>query len=106
MGLSFYLALRSGKHMLQVRKAIMSGLLMAEIDPSEPWKLISDPIILSSPEYDWEKVNGTVNEGPAVLCLCFHIDIYLVIRYLYPVITQCLKYIGVDLIFKHFTLYI
>ena len=40
---------------------------MAEIDPSEPWKLISKPIMLTKPEYSWELVNNRVNEGAAVL---------------------------------------
>ncbi|MDO4864617.1 MAG: family 43 glycosylhydrolase [Ruminococcus sp.] len=44
-----------------------SSLFMAEIDPSEPWKLTSEPILLTKPEYDWELVNHRVNEGPAVL---------------------------------------
>lgn len=55
------------QYVIWAYKTDASRLLMAEIDPSEPWKLISDPIILSSPEYDWEKVNEIVNEGPAVL---------------------------------------
>ena len=44
-----------------------SSLFMAEIDPAEPWKLISRSILLTKPEYDWEKVNHRVNEGAAVL---------------------------------------
>ena len=44
-----------------------SSLFMAEIDPSQPWKLISKPILLTKPEYDWELVNNRVNEGAAVL---------------------------------------
>ncbi len=44
-----------------------SLLLMAELDEKEPWKLASDPVLLSEPEYDWEQVNEKVNEGPAVL---------------------------------------
>lgn len=44
-----------------------SSLFMAEIKPDEPWKLISKPILLTKPEYDWEKVNHRVNEGAAVL---------------------------------------
>ena len=40
---------------------------MAEIDPSQPWKLISKPILLTKPEYNWELVNNRVNEGAAVL---------------------------------------
>ena len=44
-----------------------SSLFMAEIDPSQPWKLTSKPILLTKPEYDWELVNNRVNEGAAVL---------------------------------------
>ncbi|MCR4908869.1 MAG: family 43 glycosylhydrolase [Lachnospiraceae bacterium] len=55
------------QYVIWAYKTDASRLLMAATDPSEPWKLISDPIILSSPEYDWEKVNEIVNEGPAVL---------------------------------------
>ncbi len=44
-----------------------SSLFMAEIDPAAPWKLISQPILLTKPEYDWEMVNHRVNEGAAVL---------------------------------------
>lgn len=44
-----------------------SSLFMAEINPDEPWKLISKPILLTKPEYSWELVNNRVNEGAAVL---------------------------------------
>lgn len=44
-----------------------SSILMAEINPCEPWKLISKPILLTKPEYDWEKVRFRVNEGPSAL---------------------------------------
>lgn len=44
-----------------------SSLFMAEINPDEPWKLISKPILLTKPEYDWEKVRFAVNEGASVL---------------------------------------
>ena len=44
-----------------------SSLFMAEINPDEPWKLISKPILLTKPEYSWELVNHRVNEGAAVL---------------------------------------
>lgn len=44
-----------------------SSLFMAEINPAEPWKLISKPILLTKPEYSWELVNHRVNEGAAVL---------------------------------------
>ena len=44
-----------------------SSLFMAEIDPKEPWRLTSKPIMLTKPEYSWELVNNRVNEGAAVL---------------------------------------
>lgn len=44
-----------------------SSLFMAEINPAEPNKLISKPILLTKPEYDWEKVVYRVNEGASVL---------------------------------------
>ena len=44
-----------------------SSLFMAEINPDEPNKLISKPILLTKPEYDWEKVRFRVNEGASVL---------------------------------------
>ena len=40
---------------------------MAEIDPKEPWKCISQSVRLSYPEYSWERVQENVNEGPSVL---------------------------------------
>ena len=44
-----------------------SSLFMAEINPNEPWKLISKPILLTKPEFSWELVNNRVNEGATVL---------------------------------------
>lgn len=42
-----------------------SKLFIAEMET--PFKLKTKPILLSRPEYDWEKVREVVNEGPAVL---------------------------------------
>lgn len=44
-----------------------SSLFMAEVNPNEPWKLTSAPILLTKPEYPWELVNHRVNEGASVL---------------------------------------
>lgn len=44
-----------------------SSLFIATINPSEPWKLTSKSIMLTKPEFDWEKVNNRVNEGASVL---------------------------------------
>ncbi len=58
----------NGKHyLLWAEKVGDSSILMAEIDPSEPWKLTSKPIMLTKPEYEWEKVRFRVNEGASVL---------------------------------------
>ena len=57
-----------GKHYLIWAEIIGdSSLFMAEIDPREPNKLISKPILLTKPEYDWEKVTFRVNEGASIL---------------------------------------
>ena len=45
----------------------ISCLYIGEVKKEEPWKLISLPMLLTKPEYDWEKVRYAVNEGPAVL---------------------------------------
>lgn len=44
-----------------------SSLFMAETYEATPWKLKTKPILLTKPEYDWEKVIHKVNEGAAVL---------------------------------------
>ncbi|MCR5684228.1 MAG: family 43 glycosylhydrolase [Lachnospiraceae bacterium] len=42
-----------------------SMLYIATIDEREPWKLTSDPVLLTRPLYGWENVSGTINnEGP------------------------------------------
>ena len=57
-----------GKHYLIWAEIIGdSSLFMAEINPDEPNVLISKPILLTKPEFDWEKVVFRVNEGASVL---------------------------------------
>lgn len=42
-----------------------SMLYIASVDEKEPWKLTSEPMLLSRPLYGWENVSGTINnEGP------------------------------------------
>jgi len=42
-----------------------SMLYIATVDETKPWKLTSDPVLLSRPLFGWENVNGTINnEGP------------------------------------------
>ncbi len=57
-----------GRHFLiwaQIEGA--SSLFMAETTEDCPWRLISKPILLTKPEYAWEKVVYPVNEGASVL---------------------------------------
>lgn len=42
-------------------------LMIAEIDPDEPWKLLTDPQVLTVPEYGWENNHTFVVEGPFAL---------------------------------------
>lgn len=58
----------NGKHyLIWAQSSPTSSLYLATIDANEPWKLTSMPMLLTKPEYDWEKVRHEVNEGPAVL---------------------------------------
>ncbi|MCR5692187.1 MAG: family 43 glycosylhydrolase, partial [Eubacterium sp.] len=45
----------------------LSKLYMGQVDPAEPWKLITKSVMISEPEYYWEKVTIPVNEGPSVI---------------------------------------
>ena len=42
-------------------------LYIAKVDPKEPWKLISDPVVISKPDYGWANNNVFVDEGPFTL---------------------------------------
>ncbi|WP_461475805.1 family 43 glycosylhydrolase [Microbacterium sp. HJ5] len=59
----------NGKHyMVWAEKPGSSDLRMAEIDPSNPSQLITPSILLSTPNYAWERTaSQVINEGPAVL---------------------------------------
>lgn len=58
----------NGKHyLIWAEKRGDSVLMMAQINPEEPNKLITKPIMLSKPEFDWEKIRYRVNEGPSVI---------------------------------------
>ncbi|NQX47929.1 family 43 glycosylhydrolase [Paenibacillus tritici] len=40
---------------------------IATIDPQEPWKLTSDPVLLTRPDYGWANNHTFVDEGPFAL---------------------------------------
>ena len=45
-----------------------SMLYIASVNETEPWRLTSEPVLLSRPLYGWENVAGTINnEGPYAL---------------------------------------
>ncbi len=47
---------------------MLSNLYLAQIDEKKPWEIITEPILLTNPEYDWEMRGGVmVDEGPSVL---------------------------------------
>jgi GH43 family beta-xylosidase len=58
-----------GKHyMVWAEKPGASDLRMAEIDPSDPSQLTTPSILLSTPQYAWEREGGDViNEGASVI---------------------------------------
>ncbi len=44
------------------------GIMELWIDEMiNPWTIRGEPVIISTPTYDWETVDGAVNEGPAIL---------------------------------------
>ena len=42
-------------------------LYIAKVDPKEPWKLITDPVVISKPDYGWANNHVFVDEGPFAL---------------------------------------
>lgn len=48
-------------------KDLGAWLYIAKLNPQEPWKLMSDPILLSKPEYGWANNHTFVDEGPFAL---------------------------------------
>ena len=45
-----------------------SMLYIATVDPWQPWRLTSEPVLLSRPLFGWENIEGTINnEGPYAL---------------------------------------
>ncbi|WP_234124670.1 family 43 glycosylhydrolase [Clostridium hydrogenum] len=40
---------------------------IAKVDPKEPWKLTTDPVLLTKPDYGWANNHAFVDEGPFTL---------------------------------------
>lgn len=49
----------------KIEPSDVSNIYIARM--KNPWTLETEPMLLSTPEYDWEKQGFKVNEGPAVL---------------------------------------
>lgn len=48
-------------------KDLGAWLYIAKLNPTEPWKLASEPVVLTKPEYGWENNHTFVVEGPYAL---------------------------------------
>ena len=48
-------------------KDLGAWLYIAKLNPEEPWKLASDPVVLSKPDYGWANNHTFVEEGPYAL---------------------------------------
>lgn len=62
-----YFECNGNHYVIWAQKVGDSNVYMASIDPEEPWKTTSKAMLLTKPEYYWEKVSIPVNEGPAVM---------------------------------------
>ena len=55
-------------YLIWAEKPGTSDLRMAEIDPADPTQLLNKSMLLSTPNYWWERTAGQIiNEGPAVI---------------------------------------
>ncbi len=45
-------------------KDLGAWLFIAKLNPAEPWKLLSEPVLLSKPDYGWANNHTFVDEGP------------------------------------------
>lgn len=48
-------------------KDLGAWLYIAKLNPHEPWKLLTEPVILSKPDYGWANNHTFVDEGPFAL---------------------------------------
>ncbi len=48
-------------------KDLGAWLYIAKLNPKEPWKLDTEPVVLSKPEYGWANKHTFVDEGPFAL---------------------------------------
>ncbi len=58
----------NGKHYVAwAQNGGNSNVYLATINPEKPWETTCPAVLLTKPEYEWERVNIPVNEGPAAM---------------------------------------
>lgn len=48
-------------------RAYPANIYIASIDPNQPWQLTSEPQLIMSPSYGWDRCETEVDEGPYML---------------------------------------
>ena len=56
-------------------KDLGAWLYIAKLNPEEPWRLATDPVVLSKPDYGWGNNHTFVEEGP--YALISHNNLYI-----------------------------
>ncbi|MBO5860014.1 MAG: family 43 glycosylhydrolase [Clostridia bacterium] len=58
----------AGKHYVAwAQNGGNSNVYLSTVNPDEPWKTTAPAMLLTKPEFDWERVRIPVNEGAAVM---------------------------------------
>ena len=58
------------QRVIETEPALRCGtadLMIARLNTKAPWKLETEPVLLSRPEYGWERIHSEVLEGPFLL---------------------------------------
>lgn len=66
-GDNLYVAWSQRQILLDPVRCGTADLMIARLNPEKPWMLASEPVVLSRPEYGWERIHSAVNEGPFLL---------------------------------------
>lgn len=59
----YYVVWSQRKVLIDPIRCGTADLFIARLNPDQPWKLASEPVVLSRPEYGWERIHSAVNEG-------------------------------------------
>jgi len=67
---------QTGDHVVWSQRVIEVGenvrcgtadLMIAKLNSNQPWQLLSEPVLLSRPDFGWERIHSEVLEGPFLL---------------------------------------